>query len=153
YITVSTGVGGARIVNGKIDANRFGFEPGHQIIDFEEAHCSFCSTKGELEDYVSGKSLMEKFKKRPEEIKDEKVWRELATTLAYGINNVIVFWSPDVVVLGGSMMNNPGISAEDIKLHLKDTLTIFPEYSDIKLASLGDIGGLYGALELANQKI
>ena len=33
YLTVSTGVGGTRIVDGKIDANTYGFEPGHQIID------------------------------------------------------------------------------------------------------------------------
>ena len=31
YITVSTGVGGARIVNGKIDERSIGFEPGKQI--------------------------------------------------------------------------------------------------------------------------
>jgi glucokinase len=33
YMTISTGVGGARIVGGKIDASAMGFEPGHQIID------------------------------------------------------------------------------------------------------------------------
>ncbi|MBI2314469.1 ROK family protein, partial [Candidatus Daviesbacteria bacterium] len=33
YITISTGVGGARIVNSHIDTNALGFEPGHQIIE------------------------------------------------------------------------------------------------------------------------
>src|SRR4030066_415253 len=33
FLTIGTGVGGARIVGGKPDANVFGFEPGHQIID------------------------------------------------------------------------------------------------------------------------
>ena len=33
YITVSTGIGGVRIVGGKIDVSTYGFEPGHQIID------------------------------------------------------------------------------------------------------------------------
>jgi len=35
YITVSTGVGGAKIVNGKIDEYAVGFEPGKQIIDID----------------------------------------------------------------------------------------------------------------------
>ena len=35
YLTVSTGMGGARIVHGAIDVNVFGFEPGHQYIDFD----------------------------------------------------------------------------------------------------------------------
>src|SRR3989304_6173451 len=33
YLTISTGVGGARIVDGKIDENTFGFEPWRQIVD------------------------------------------------------------------------------------------------------------------------
>ncbi|MEK7452652.1 MAG: ROK family protein [Patescibacteria group bacterium] len=152
YITLSTGVGGARIVDGKIDVNSFGFEPGHQIIDFEEAYCSSCGTKGELTDYVSGKSLENRLHKKPQDVKDEKVWDELARILAYGINNVIVFWSPDVVILGGSMMNESSISIEKVRSYLKGILTIFPKYSDIKSASLGDVGGLYGALVLANSK-
>ena len=32
YVTVSTGLGGVRIVDGKIDANSMGFEIGHQVI-------------------------------------------------------------------------------------------------------------------------
>ncbi len=141
YITVSTGVGGARIVNGKIDENRFGFEPGHQIIDFEEAHCSDCNVKGELEDYVSGHSLEKRLKMDPRDVSDEKIWNELAKALAYGINNVIVFWSPDVVVLGGSMMKERGIKVENVKLHLKNILKIFPKHPKIKHSALGDLGG------------
>lgn len=152
YITVSTGVGGARIVNGKIDINKFGFEPGHQIINFEEGNCVDCSTKGELADYVSGHSLEKRFNMSPKDISDEKIWDELARILAYGVNNVIVFWSPDVVILGGSMMNERGILVDKVRLYLKDILKIFPKHPEIKYSTLGDLGGIYGAMELANQK-
>jgi len=141
YITISTGIGGSRIVDQKIDANRFGFEPGHQIIDILEDG----STKSLLE-YASGSSIKKIYNKEAKDIDDENIWNDLSEKLAYGINNVIVFWSPDVVVLGGSMMNSPGISLERVKSSLKDTLKIFPEYSEIKKASLGDSCGLFGAL-------
>ena len=36
YHTVSTGVGGARIVNGTISPVEYGFEPGHQILDIDK---------------------------------------------------------------------------------------------------------------------
>src|SRR3989304_3420656 len=36
FITVSTGGGGARVVDQKIDENAMGFEPGHQVILMDE---------------------------------------------------------------------------------------------------------------------
>jgi len=148
YITISTGVGGVRVVNKKIDINSFGFEPGHQIINFSKE-----DGPKSLSEYVSGKWIKKIYGKEPKEIKDEKMWEEAAKILAYGICNVIVFWSPDLVVLGGGMMASPGISLKKVNFFLKDTIKIFPEYSEIKKASLGDFGGLYGALEYVNQKL
>jgi predicted NBD/HSP70 family sugar kinase len=47
--SVSTGVGGAKIEDGKIDKHAIGFEPGKQIMDV--------NTKKTLEDIISGKAL------------------------------------------------------------------------------------------------
>lgn len=139
YVTVSTGVGGAKISAGKIDEHTIGFEPGKQIINIE--------TQETLEDRISGKALQKKFGKHPKEITDEKVWDECARVLAVGLNNIIVEWSPSVVVLGGSMITgNPAISIEKTASHLKEILKIFPEIPLIKKSELGDFGGLYGAL-------
>lgn len=146
YITVSTGVGGARIVAGKIDRNRFGFEPGHQIIDPGGALFPGRSTLGHLEGLVSGTAIEKRYHKKPYEISDPKVWEEIALWLAYGLNNTIVHWSPDVVVLGGSMMKS--ISLEKVTVNLHKILTIFPKAPIVKRAELGDSGGLYGALTI-----
>lgn len=140
YMTVSTGVGGTRIVQGNIDVSTMGFEPGKQIID-----------KGRtLEELVSGSDMEKQSGKKPYEIpQDDPIWEELAVWLAVGLNNTIVHWSPDIVVLGGSMMTgNPSIPLEGVKRHLKKTLTIFPQPPELALAELGDFGGLWGALEL-----
>lgn len=145
YITVSTGVGGVRIVNGKIDNSAYGFEPGHQIIDFKESKY--------LEDLISGTAIEKKFTKRAYEVTDEKVWDELAKLLAYGLNNTIVHWSPDVVVLGGSMIvKEVGIKIPKVVECLKSILYIFPKLPEIKQASLEDFGGLYGANEIIKQQ-
>ncbi len=146
YVTVSTGVGGVRVVNRKIDENRWGFEPGHQIINFSEKE----GIKS-LSQYISGKWISKIYGKEPKEIFNEKMWQESSKILAYGLHNVIVFWSPDVVVLGGAMMNFPGMHLKEVKNTLKNTIKIFPEYSQIKKASLGDFGGLYGALAFIKQ--
>lgn len=147
YITVSTGVGGVRIVNGKIDETAIGFEPGKQIVDIENG------LNKTLEDLISGKALKEKTGKNPKEISDENIWNEHAKILAIGLNNIIVEWSPNCVVLGGSMITgNPAISVEKTEQYLKEILKIFPQLPVIKKAELGDFGGLYGALAYLKNK-
>lgn len=151
YLGIGTGVGGVRIVDGEIDRNSLGFEPGHQIIDASSRFPDACGSLGHLEAYVSGSAIVNIYDVSAEQLDNPKVFEDLARLLAVGINNVIVFWSPDVVVLGGSMMKR--ISIERVKHHLGEICTIFPNLPPLKLATLGDLGGLYGALVYLKQKI
>jgi glucokinase len=153
YITVSTGVGGAYIMNGEIVKSAHGFEPGHQIIDFKttEPICPGCQRPGHLEAYVAGPAIEKHYGKKPEHITDEKIWDEVARILAVGINNTIMHWSCDVVVLGGSVMKS--LSIEKVQRHLDSLMTIFPEKPVLALRTLESVGGLYGALVLLNKKL
>ncbi|MAZ40902.1 hypothetical protein CL654_02200 [bacterium] len=153
YLTISTGVGGARIVNQRIDASAHGFEPGHQIIDFQGVECSHCKDKGHLEGYISGSAVEERYGKKPYDIHDDEVWEKEAELLAIGLNNITVLWSPDVIVLGGSMMKEVGIAVPHVEKHLKKIMKIFPNTPVLKKAKLNDIGGLYGALAYANNNL
>lgn len=139
YLTISTGVGGARIVNEKIDQNAFGFEPGHQIIFLNKESIT-------LENLVSGTAIEKKYGKKPYEIYDGEIWDNIAKDLAYGLHNVTVLWSPDIIVLGGSMMKKVGIPIDKVQYHLSNILKIFPRTPLIKKSKLGDLAGLYGAL-------
>jgi glucokinase len=152
YMTVSTGVGGARIVGGRIDEKVFGFEPGWQIINF--ADLAKNEDSGYLGRYVSGSAVQDRFGKHPAEIKEQSVLEELSSELAVGLHNAVLFWSPDIVVLGGSMITgvNP-IPLDKVELKLRGLLTMFPEAPMIKKAVLGDFGGLYGSLELVRQRL
>ena len=156
YITVSTGVGGARIVNKRIDINRYGFEPGHQIVDLDNTVCGpDCENiehhgLGHLDNLISGKALEQKTGKPAVEITDQEVWNKHADHLATGLYNTILHWSPDVVVLGGSMITgNPAIPFERVVKKTTEIMHAFPVLPEIKKAELGDIGGLEGALYYA----
>ena len=150
YITVSTGVGGVRIVNGVIDKSRYGFEPGHQIIDVDGTQCPECNTLsheglGHLDNMISGRALFEKAGKNPKDVSDSDVWNSHARYLAVGLYNTILHWSPDVVVLGGSMITgDPAINIEKVTKNLTELMHAFPEIPVIKMAELGDKGGLIG---------
>lgn len=148
YLTISTGVGGTRIVNGKIDKFVMGFEPGQQLLCCYQDDIEYKT----LEDCISGTAFEKRYKKPPYEILDKKIWDEAAKILATGLNNTIVHWSPDIIVLGGSMMKKIGIPIDRVQLHLKKILKIFPKHPVIKKAKLGDAVGLYGALAFLKQK-
>lgn len=151
YITVGTGVGGAKVVRGDIDSTSVGFEPGHQVIDIDNT----MEPRGDttLEGKISGTAVERLAGKKPKEITDPVLWDTLSKTLAFGVANSITMWSPDVVVLGGSMITgSPAISVEQTAVHLDEILKIYPQLPPLKKAELGDIGGLYGALEYAKRK-
>ncbi|MCE9642935.1 MAG: ROK family protein [Candidatus Andersenbacteria bacterium] len=146
YVTVSTGVGGTRIVHEKIDASAQGFEPGHQIIDLAGPECG-CGGNGHLEAFISGTALQKKYGKAPKEIKDAQVWDETAKYLAIGLLNTAVFWSPHCIVLGGSIMKD--IDIDLVQTYMREYNHILPTLPAIKKSTLGDEGGLIGALQLA----
>ncbi len=148
YITVSTGVGGARYVGGKLDRSRYGFEIGHHIISAEEGR--------DLESYISGRAFRKRFGKQPYEVHDSAIWDETARLLAIGLNNAAVFWSPDIIILGGSMIvgnEGPVIPLECVQEYYDKILTIFPQKPRLVKAALGDLGGLHGALAYIKQLI
>lgn len=140
YITVSTGVNGARILNNQIDRTTFGFEIGDQFLSID-------NEPRRLQDLISGTHITKQYGVHPRELgADSPVWDELARILAYALNNTIMHWSPDRVVFGGSMFNDIGISIERVREYLTPLLTRFPESPQLVHSSLGDLGGLYGGL-------
>ena len=155
YVTVSTGVNGVKIVDGQIAPSAMGFEIGRQIVNFDgERFCPSCDEPGYLESYISGSNIERKYGKKPFEVADPVLWEETSKLLAVGLNNVTVFWSPEIIVLGGAMiLGNPAIPIERIEFHLDQLLKIFPEHPKLKKAALGDIGGLYGGLAFLGQNI
>lgn len=139
YITISTGTNGARIVDGRIDRARDGFEIGGQYVSMAPLQS--------IEEMISGEAIEKRFGMPPKELgQDHPVWEELARIAAIGVHNTILHWSPDIVVLGGSMLNDVGISVDRVRVHLADVMRKFPALPEVRHSSLGDIGGLWGGL-------
>lgn len=143
YMTISTGVGGARIVDGYIDHNVMGFEPGHQIMDMH--------TGEDLESMVSGRAIERRFGVKPYDLADREKREQIADELAVGIANSIFHWSPNVVVLGGSLISGEHntLPMERIEKKVHSYLGRLAVAPRVKKALLQDLGGLHGALVLA----
>lgn len=153
YHTVSTGVGGARFVHGVLDHASMGFEPGHQILDLDRSILGH-HIPHTLENLVSGTALEKRRGVKPYDIaQDDGVWDELARYLAHGLKNTIVYWSPDAIVLGGSMVvGDPRILLEDIRRHTKEILGDLMPCPPIFDAQFRDDGGLYGAMAMLSRQ-
>jgi glucokinase len=152
YFTVGTGVGGSRIVNGELDTTTFSFEPGHQIVEMNEFLLlgenlpQEGQIPGHLEYYLSGANMARRYDKEPPEIKDDDVWQEFEDRLVAALINVSVMWSPDVIVVGGSMIfRNEFISFAYLQKQLEKKLKIYPDVPTVQRAVLQDDAGLIGA--------
>ncbi|MEF3366172.1 ROK family protein [Methylocystis sp. 9N] len=145
YVTISTGVNGARIVDGAIDRATYGFEIGEQYLD---------GVAQTFEELVSGHAIGARFGVLPRELgKDHPIWEELARIVALALHNTIAYWSPDRIVMGGAMMDEIGIQIDRIEAHLRALPRKNPALPDIVHASLGDYGGLWGGMARLRRRI
>ncbi len=153
YHTVSTGVGGVKIEKGVIDEATNGFEPGHQVLDIDRTILGD-EISPTLENLVSGAGVETRLGVKPYEIpQEDTLWNELAEYLAQGLRNTILYWSPEVIVLGGSMITgDPKIPLEAIRKYTVEYLDSFVECPFITTATLADNAGLYGAMALLKSK-
>ncbi len=143
YLSVGTGIGGVKVVDGKICPNVWGFEPGHQIIDVN-------GKVGYWEEFAGGKAMEKIFGKKPEDITDTAVWDQETRLLAVGIHNVILLWSPEILILGGGVMKK--INIRKLSEYVALEMEMFPKLPEIVPGQLEEKSGLYGALAyLKNQ--
>jgi predicted NBD/HSP70 family sugar kinase len=149
YHTISTGVGGARIVGGMPDESTHNFEPGKIVIDPDNTLCPDCPGNT-FEEYVSGAAVEARFGKKPYEIaQEDPLWAELAKWLAIGLKTTVAYWSPDIIVLGGSMiLGEPRIFREDIERELANILEAEIPAPIVADAQWRDEAGLYGGLAM-----
>src|SRR5207302_1656673 len=118
YLTISTGVGGGVIVDGRLyrGAGGNGGELGHVTVDWHGRPCRGCGRRGCLEAYVSGTSIAERAQEAglsvatAEEVAAAArsgdplaaaVWDETVEALACGLTSIVNLFEPELVVLGG----------------------------------------------------
>ena len=118
-------------------------------MDADGTVCPAARSPGYLEEYISGKNVERRTGEKPYDIHDKKFWDTEARLLAWGLNNTAVHWSPELIILGGSMINGTKkvvIPLDRVRFYFNKVLKIFPEKPKLVKAELGDYGGLYGSM-------
>ncbi len=154
YLTLSTGMGGGIIVNGRIFRGANGAHPelAHQSIPWwvknpQTISCE-CGNPDCLEALVSGNGVQRVYGKPAEQLSLGE-WEEVAYNFGQGLRNIAALWAPELIVLGGGVALGGGESfvsraAEVMREHLR----IVPA-PRVKLSSLGYDTALLGALASA----
>lgn len=146
YITISTGIGGGVIVNGKLDPDFTNFEPGQMTYEHE----------GKLvrwEQFGSGKAIVEKYGKRASEIDDPETWQTISKDIALGLYNLSATVQPDVIIIGGGVGSHfhkfGAFIEQDLKAIQNDIVPAPPVIG----AQRPEEAVIYGCYELIRQTI
>ncbi|MGH9826932.1 MAG: ROK family protein, partial [Blastocatellia bacterium] len=168
YVTVGTGIGVAIIIDGKIYRGLDGAHPeiGHHVVEPSGPLCS-CGAHGCWETLAAGPAMVSWVQSEaPDRFPlsadlTAKEVCELATQgdawacravkrhsryLGIGLANVITFFVPDTIVLGGSMMNSLPLFIDGIRGEIRERCCLVPATKvELKAASLGKDAALAGA--------
>ncbi len=114
YMTVGTGIGVGVIANGRPLHGLIHPEAGHYLIPHDWQADPFpgaCPYHGDcLEGLASGPALASRWGKPPETLPPEHpAWELEANYIALALANLIYSFSPRRIVLGGGVMNQPGL--------------------------------------------
>ena len=176
YITVSTGIGGGAIINGKLyrghTANAL--EVGHMTVSKEGPRCG-CGNVGCAESFASGTAIGKRAKeavaskvvtslKKYDNVTAKEVFMEAAEGdaeakrildnalyyLGITVGNVMSHLDPEKVVMGGGVINGGDVVIETVKKVVAERcLSVFAESCSIEKAKLGGQAGVLGAAALA----
>lgn len=144
YITISTGIGIALIVDGSIDTNIS--DGGGKTIMLEHQG-QFVS----WESFASGHAIVERYGKRATELEDTAAWQTISRDIAKGLIHCIAITQPEVIVIGGGV----GTAFDKYAEFLEQALSNYhmPQYTLPKLtqAQRPEEAVVYGCYDLAKQ--
>jgi glucokinase len=168
YVTVGTGIGGGIILDGQLYRGVDAAHPeiGHHVIDPSGPVCS-CGFRGCWESLATGPAMVDWFKSNvaagsscPQDLTAKRICHlaqqgnELARQavereayyLGLGLANLVNLFTPDAIVLGGSVMKSADMFLDVIHKVIRQGCRFVPfEKTEISLASLGEDANLIGA--------
>lgn len=148
YYGIGTGVGSGVIASGCIFHGAFDPEFGHQIVDPELDRWCKAGHRGCLESLISGSGLERAFGSI-QNVPDEQ-WKEVIPRyLGFALANATLFFSPDVIALGGGVIDHrPDIVPPAVAV-MKKLLTTFVVPPRMVVSALGREVGILGAAAAA----
>jgi len=148
-LTLGTGIGGALVIERKIFQGVHGSagEIGHMIVDvvenkphtLEEIYHDLTQANpaGLAEEAYGGDKLA------------EKVYEEIGKFIGISLANLVNIFDPEIIIIGGSVMQSSNLFMTEIKKHLKEEI-MSPKLKKIKIvAGKVENAGAIGASLLA----
>ena len=153
YITVGTGIGGGGMVGGKLLHGLLHPEFGHLRVPHDLTLDPFpgsCPYHGDCwEGLASGTALRARWGMPATQLDGEVAWQLQARYLALGLVAVIAVLSPERIVIGGGVMQRPGLLA-DVQRELAALVNGYlGAAASIAPPALGGRAGVLGAIALA----
>ena len=157
YLTVGTGIGGGVVINGRPLHGLLHPEMGHIRIPHDRTEDPFsgaCPWHGDcLEGLASGTAMTQRWGKSGDDLPpDHPAWDLESQYLAAACANFACTLSPHAILLGGGVMDHPGL----IDRVREKTLALLNGYLPeprISLPGLGSRAGLCGALALGLEMV
>ena len=168
YVTVGTGIGTGFIVDGRLyrGVDHSHPEIGHHLIDPSGPLC-LCGFHGCWESLAAGPAMSAWLEKEApanyphrgdltakricelamsgDQWARNAVDRE-ACYLGLGLANLVTMFTPDAIVLGGSVMKSSGLFLDRIRSVISESCRLVPfDKTELTLASLGEDANLIGA--------
>ncbi|WP_067935144.1 ROK family protein [Alicyclobacillus kakegawensis] len=163
YITVGTGVGAGIIAEGRVVHGLIHPEVGHLLVrkhpnDSFEGICPFHQDC--LEGLASGPALAERWGVKGEHLAEHGIaWDMEAYYLAQAVVSLMLILSPEKVIMGGGVMNQPQLMPKirSQVVHLLQGYLCHPQITEriddyVVPPALGHLAGLKGALALVLER-
>ena len=165
YLTIGTGIGGGGMVNGRLIHGLVHPEMGHVRIPHDrerDPYAGACPFHGDcLEGLAAGPALEARWGQRGETLPvDHPAWALEAEYLALGLVNIICVLSPQRIILGGGVMEQPRILPA-LRRRVQELLNGYVQApmilqridSYIVRPALGGRAGVLGALALGQEAV
>lgn len=139
YVTISTGIGTGITTYGHINDALRNSEAGHALIEFD-------GTVREWETFASGKAIYQTYGQYARDIKNKRIWDQIADRISRGFLAVIPILQPDIIIIGGSIGTYFDKYAEHLRNLLKEKLPAHipcPKFIQAKYPELAVIYGCY----------
>lgn len=143
YLTISTGIGGALVRNGKIVKAMEDMELGKIPVLFEGKFTHW-------EEFAAGRYVVARFSKHASDITDPEVWRVIGAHIAYGVGVACSVMQPEAIVFDGGVGQFANKFESFVREHLQKYLhTNVRQPQALLTAQRPNEAVIYGCYELA----
>jgi glucokinase len=180
YLTVSTGIGGGAVIDGRLHHGSAGNggEFGHVMVERGGRPCS-CGRRGCVEAYASGSSIAERAQEALADAPDStlaaldrvtaadvsraaaegdelarRIWAETTDVLGSAITDLVNVFEPELVVLGGGVTRSGSMLLEPVRAQVRrEAMGPAARTARVELARLGDAVCVVGAGAVALENV